>query len=262
MHEIGVIGHGAMARYLGARLQGSAARLVAVLARPGREAAAREALGVAAVTTAEELAARADLVVDCAGHEGLRAHGAALLAAGCPVITLSLGALADEALHAALTQAAARGGTHLRLASGAIGGLDALSAAAVGGLDRVRYTGTKPPTGWRGSPAEAVLDLDRLTAPATHFEGSARDAALRYPKNANVAAAVALAGLGFDATQVRLVADPATTRNTHRIEAEGAFGRLNVTISGDSLPDTPRTSALAAMSAVREVLNAAAPIRF
>lgn len=192
-------------------------------------------------------------LVDCAGHSGLAAHGPLALAAGIDVISLSLGALADAGLAAELADAARAGGARLHLASGAIGGLDALRAAAAGGLDAVRYTGRKPPLGWAGSPAEAVLDLAGLTAPATHFEGSARDAALAYPKNANVAAAVALAGLGFDATQARLIADPGAVGNIHDIEAEGAFGRFRFEITGAALPGNPKSSALAAMSVLAEI---------
>lgn len=265
MTRLGLIGHGAIAQFLARALDDTdmSVQLAGVLARPGREAAARAAFRVPPHVTTEpsDLARSCDLVVDCAGHAGLRAHGAAILRQGCPLITLSLGALADAALADGLRGAARQGGTFLRLAPGAIGGLDALSAAAMGRLDGVRYTGRKPPAGWRGSAAEEVLSLDTLDRAQTHFEGSAREAALRYPKNANVAAAVALAGVGFDDTRVHLIADPAIDQNRHRIEARGDFGTLDVQIGGNSLPDNPRTSALAAMSALRQVLTHSAPIR-
>jgi aspartate dehydrogenase len=201
------------------------------------------------------------LVLDCAGHDGLRAHGPRALQAGIPVVTASLGALADPATEETLRTAARAGGTQVHLVSGAIGGLDALRAAAVGGLTRVTYTGRKPPEGWRGTPADSVLDLDHLAEPAVHFRGTAREAALRYPKNANVAAAVALAGVGFEMTEVELIADPGAVGNSHEITAQGAFGQMRFDITGHSLPDTPRTSALAAMSMVASVLEQHAPIR-
>jgi aspartate dehydrogenase len=163
-------------------------------------------------------------------------------------------------LYERLVAAAQLGGAQLRVVSGAIGALDALSAGSVGTLTKVTYRGRKPPRGWRGSPAETKLDLEALTESAVHFSGNARDAALQYPKNANVAASVALAGIGFDDTEVELIADPGVQRNVHEVVAEGDFGRSEFRIEGDSLPDNPRSSAITAMSVVREILNPSSPI--
>lgn len=251
--QIAIIGKGAIAGYVADAISHTAD--VSLVARVLRQAQA------GAVADVADLPA-IDLLIDCAGHEGLAAHGPRALDLGINVLTLSLGALADDALHENLRSAAIRGGAVLHLASGAIGALDALRAAQIGGLHRVCYSGRKPPAGWRGSPAEDVLDLNDITQPTPHFQGSARDAALRYPKNANVAAAVALAGAGFDATEVTLIADPQAIGNIHEISAEGTFGQAHFQITGTSLPDNPRSSALAAMSAVAAIKQASAPIRF
>ncbi|MCL4137082.1 UNVERIFIED_CONTAM: hypothetical protein GTU68_041004 [Idotea baltica] len=261
--EIALIGHGAIATYVAQQLGSiDGAALTHVIVRPGREAAAVEALGApaaqcATVTSVDQLSSTVQLVVDCAGHAGLAAHGVEALQAGFDVLTVSIGALADAALAERLHQAELQGHCELHLASGAIGALDALSAAAVGGLDSVVYRGRKPPQGWRGSPAEEVLDLDKLQAAdgesKCHFRGNAGEAARRYPKNANVAAAVALAGIGFEETTVELWADPAIDRNIHEVEAQGAFGRFRFEIEGDPLPDNPKSSALAAMSVVAHI---------
>jgi aspartate dehydrogenase len=252
--KLAVIGAGSIGGWLIAGLARDGLGPAAVIVRGGAPA------GVHAVRSVAELPPGITHLIDCAGHSGLAAHGPAALAAGIHVITLSLGALADDGLARALRKAAEVGRARLHLASGAIGALDALRAGAAGGLQSVRYTGRKPPLGWAGSPAEDVLDLSALSAPAVHFEGSAREAALRYPKNANVAAAVALAGLGFDETRARLVADPGAAGNVHEVEAEGAFGRFRFEITGASLPDNPRSSALAAMSVLAEVRRLAARI--
>jgi aspartate dehydrogenase len=178
-----------------------------------------------------------------------------ILSRGIDLVSVSSGALADAALHDRLVAAARGGHAQLRVVSGAIGALDALSSASIGKLLQVTYRGRKPPQGWRGSPAESKLDLDALSEAAVHFNGSARDAALEYPKNANVAASVALAGVGFDDTTVELIADPGIERNTHEIVAEGDFGRFEFRIEGKSLPGNPRSSAITAMSVVREILR-------
>jgi aspartate dehydrogenase len=177
-------------------------------------------------------------------------------------MTVSIGALASTDLEQEIRQASEQGGSALILASGAIGALDTLRSARIGELGSVRYIGRKPPNGWIGSPAEEHIDLNAMTSAQSHFEGSARAAALAYPKNANVAAAVALAGIGFDRTQVELIADPDVTENIHEIHAEGTFGAFSFRIAGKTLPDNPRTSALAAMSVIATLDNLSAAIRF
>ena len=238
--KIGLIGKGAIARYVEDALVSRGHELGAILARPGK---AINALEVA--TLPDDL----DLVIECAGHEALRTHGPQILKRGLSMISVSIGALADPDTESTLRDAAEAGGAQLHLASGAIGALDCLAAARAGKLKSVTYIGRKPPKGWKGSLAETKLDLDGLTRGAyVHFEGSARAAALEYPKNANVAAAVALAGLGFDDTEVRLIADAEGLQNIHEVTAKGDFGQFQFQISGNSLPENPRSSALAAMS--------------
>lgn len=257
--KIGIIGEGAIGRYVTDKLRARGLGPHAILTRTG-PAEGTGAGDVARAGSVEDLPGDMTLMVDCAGHAALAQHGPAILDRGIDLITVSLGALADPALEADLTEAARRGRAQLHLASGAIGALDALRAARVGGLEEVTYIGRKPPRGWRGSPAEDRLDLGALETAATHFEGTARDAAMTYPKNANVAAAVALAGAGFEATRVKLVADPGVSANIHEIHAAGAFGEFHFRIAGQALPDNPRSSALAAMSAVAAIERHLAPI--
>ena len=263
MQTIAIIGYGAIAEAVHAYLVDlDDIKIGVVIARPGGDARARRIFGetVEIAHGLDEVTAGVDLFVDCAGHSALRQHGADVLVRGIDLITVSSGALADADLYAGLVAAARAGGAQLRVATGAIGGLDALGAASVGALTEVTYRGRKPPRGWRGSPAESKLDLDALTEATVHFTGNARDAALEYPKNANVAASVALAGIGFDDTEVELIADPGIDRNVHEIIARGDFGRCEFCIEGMALPGNPRSSAITAMSVVREILGCASPI--
>ncbi|MGJ8622739.1 MAG: aspartate dehydrogenase [Yoonia sp.] len=248
--KVAIIGQGAIGQYVRSQLGAHDVVEVARIVRAGKETT-----DPLAVSDLRNLPERSDLIIDCGGHAALAEHGPVALAMGVDVLTVSLGALADAALYDALQDAAKAGNARLHLTSGAIGGLDALRGARAGTINQVTYTGRKPPQGWAGSPAEDVLDLSTLQAAATHFKGTAREAALRYPKNANVAAAVALAGIGFDATQVELIADPSVTENIHEVHASGDFGHFRFTIAGKGLPENPRSSALAAMSVVSELVE-------
>jgi aspartate dehydrogenase len=263
--SVGLIGCGGIAQALLAALRGPEAaqiRLVGALARPGRGGVARAALGdVEIVESLDDLLARGpDLIAEVAGQEAVAACGEAVLRCGVDFLPISIGALAEPALYERLKAAAAAGQARILLAAGAIGGIDAIAAMRVGGLRSVRYRSVKPPAAWRGSPAEDAVDLARLTERAVLYRGSAGEAALRFPQNANVAATLALAGVGFDATEVELIADPAAPGNVHEIEAEGAAGSFSIRLQGNPSPQNPKTSALTALSVARALLNAQARI--
>ena len=214
------------------------------------------------VTTRLEdlIEAKPDLVIECAGHSAVAAHAERILSAGLDLMIVSVGSLADDALREPLFTHARRGPGRLLITTGAVAGLDGLQAAKIGGLERVSLTSRKPPMSWSGAPGVDGIDLAGITEATPVFEGSAAEAALAFPKNANVAATVALAGTGFKETKVVLMADPAAERNTHEVTAEGAFGRFTITLENVPSPDNPKTSALTAMSVLRLVESRAAPI--
>lgn len=259
--RIALLGFGAIARALVALIQRDAPHVRIVGAAKASLPQSRDlallpadARFIQSVAELDEL--DADLVVECAGHAALAQFGPHVLQQGCDLLIASVGALADSSLEATLRTHAHRSGARILIPSGALGGLDVLSAARLGGLEAVSYVGRKPLRAWKGTRAEQLLNLDDATTSETlFFEGTARQAALEFPQNANVTAAVAIAGLGFDATRVQLIADPACRGNEHRVHAYGAFGSIEVAVRANTLPDNPKTSMLAPCSLARSILN-------
>jgi aspartate dehydrogenase len=252
-----LVGFGAIGRAIYKRLQANPSFYIsAIVVRSANVSALQTELG-SLVRIVDKVPSDATLVIECAGHEALKAHVMPALRRGIECGVLSVGALSEVGLPEALEASAAQGNTQVHLLSGAIGGIDAIAAAKIEGIVKLTYRGRKPPLGWKGSAAEQLIALDCITQATTFFNGSARDAASQYPKNSNVAATIALAGLGLDSTQVELVADPGITENIHEISIDGAFGSMQLVMKGKPLADNPRTSALTVLSALRFLHNKA-----
>lgn len=245
--RIALIGFGAIGQVVAAEVD-----VAAVLVRDRYLESARRVLpGVAVVTSVEDLWATApDLVVECAGQPAVWEYGEAVLDGGTDLMVISTGAFGDRAFLDRMCEAARRGGRRILVPAGATAGLDGLLALREGGLDWVRYTSSKPPHAWLDTPAERSFRLDALSEPTVIHSGPAHEAARLYPKNANLAVTIALAGLGLERTQVDLVADPGLTGNVGRIEASGRLGTLTVEMAGRAAPDNPKTSMVTAYSIV------------
>jgi aspartate dehydrogenase len=254
--RIALIGFGAIGQTVAASLiqDSGGSELVGVLVRPGHVDQARNALpgDVRIVASLPDLLTLGPtLVVECAGQDAVRSYAAGVLKAGTRLMIISTGALAEPGFLEGLLEAATPP-AQLLIPAGAIAGLDGLGALKLAGLNKVTYTSAKPPVAWRGTPAEHILELEALETRIVFFEGSAREAALNYPKNANLAATVALAGLGFEHTIVRLVADPSATGNTGILEAESEIGSMSVVMAGRA-SSNPKTSASTAYSLLHAI---------
>lgn len=272
MRSLGIIGMGAIGRsvlaVLARELEVPLER-VTVLVRPTGLAAALadvRAAGSAVAGRVEVvtaigalLAAQPDLVVECAGHGALAAFGEAVLTAGVDLLVVSTGALTDDGLRARLVAAETAGQGRMTLSSGAIGGLDIIAAARLSGISSLTYISRKPPGAWAGSAAEQLVDLGAIMRATTFYEGTAREAARDFPKNANVAASLALAGPGLDKTRVSLIADPQAPGNVHEYSLVSAAADVEMRIVGRASPDNPRTSAATALAIAREVLARVQP---
>lgn len=267
MTRVGLIGYGAIGRSiidLWRAVPSSSFAIVGVCARPNQVEHARAALphGTLVCESIEELLVAApDSIVEAAGHAVVRSHGAYILQKGVSLYLLSVGALADSALRDSLLAAAREGGSRILIPAGALAGFDGLLTLACDRLRSVKYTSTKPSRAWEGTSATEKHTLERLTDPTVIFEGSAGEAARLFPKNANLAASVALAGIGFEKTQVVLIADPQAKGNTGTIEA--VSDTTTITLKVASHPsDNPKTSANVGASVIAALLNLAAVIRF
>jgi aspartate dehydrogenase len=268
--RVGILGGGVIARLFlehAGRGEMGDSQIVALAGRGEKsrgKALARE-FRVPFVVGADKLiAARPDVVLEAASHEAVREHAEALLTSGVALIVLSGGALCDDDLRARLERAAAKHRALLYLPSGGIGGMDALKAACAAGVDEVSIAVTKPPAAWRGIPyvEQKRIDLDRLSGPATLFEGTAREGVPHFPANVNIAAVLSLAGVGFDRTRLKVVADPALRFNTHFITIKGKTGTIELRFESVPSPDNPKTAMLACYSALAAFRQFNSPVRY
>jgi len=256
--RIALIGYGAVSQAVLRHLAAHQMEVLCVLLRPGwkEKKRAEPPRPLRFVDDAGEmLSLGPELVIECAGQGAVAQYAERVVGAGADLMAISMGAFADAALLERVRSAAQRTGAQIIIPAGAVGALDLLAAVRNEGIERVVLRSIKPPLAWLGTAGEKAVDLSAVREPVCLFKGNAREAASTYPMNANVAAAVALAGVGFERTAVELVADPQAGGNRNEILAEGAFGRFEIRMLGKTRPEAPRTSISAPLSIVRAVLN-------
>lgn len=210
----------------------------------------------------EDLVELADVVVEAASQRAVPAIARATLVRGKKLMIMSVGALADASLFAEVKKLAQEHGSQVFLPSGAISGLDGLKSASIGEIRRISLTTTKHPRGLAGAPyiLEKKIDLEGLAGPTVVFQGSALEAVKAFPANVNVAATLYLAAGEADVA-VRVVADPAIAVNRHEIEVEGDFGRIATKVENIPSPRNPKTSYLAALSAIATLRSIVQPVK-
>jgi aspartate dehydrogenase len=231
---------------------------IAIVACGVRHAASARDIppGAKLITAPQELAALdLDLVVEAAGREAVGIWGEAALRHAPAFAVASTSAFCDTALLENLVATATTHNSQILIPPGALAGIDGIAAASTLTLDEVIHRIVKPPAAWRGTAAESLVALDALTGATAFFAGTAREAASRFPQNANVAVISALAGIGLDRTRVELVADPAATGNGHQLHARGTFGKLAITIENRPLASNPKSSEMTALGIVRLIEN-------
>lgn len=261
--RVGIAGLGAIGRALARRLAQGVPGLVlaAVAARDaGKAQAWLDDVGIPCpIVALADLPVHADLVVEAAPAAVLEAICRPMLEAGRRVMVLSAGALLARP---ELIDLARQRGGQIIVPTGALLGLDAVTAAAEGMIHSVRMTTRKPPNGLVGAPyleANGISVAGLLEAKRV-FTGNAREAALGFPANVNVAAALALAGIGPERTTIEIWADPSVTRNCHSIEVDADSARF--TLSIENIPsENPKTGRITALSALAALRKLHAPLR-
>jgi aspartate dehydrogenase len=255
---LGAIGR-ALARALADGIEGHELSCVAVGDRAKAAAwMAENGIDVPVVDLAE-LPAHCDLAVECMPAARFEAFCRPMLEAGRTVMVLSAGALLPRPELVELARA--RGG-RIVVPTGALLGLDAVSAAAEGEIREVRMITRKPPRGLAGAPhlVENGISVEGLTEAKLVFSGSARQAAIGFPANVNVAAALSLAGIGPDRTTIEIWADPEVVRNCHTIRVDADSASFTMTI--ENVPsENPKTGKITALSAIAALRRMRAPLR-
>lgn len=205
-----------------------------------------------------------DLVIECASQAAVREFIIPALKKGKDVMIMSVGALlCDPGLLEEVERISKDEGCRVYIPSGAVAGIDGLKSGAVGGIHSVVLTTRKPPRGFEGNAyvRERGIDVSSIKEEKTLFVGSAKKAVKHFPENINVAASLSIAGIGSEATKVKIVADPAAIENVHEIEAKGEFGKLFVRVENVPSITNPKTSYLAALSAIATLKCISHPIR-
>jgi aspartate dehydrogenase len=261
MKRIGILGYGEIGSWIARRIvetENSSFKLAAICVRDRqRDLASSADLNGARICTDmdEFLGDDLDAVVEAAGQAAVVQSARKILEHGCDLLMLSSGALANAALREQLSKTATANDVQIRIPSGALAGFRGLMALRQAGLTSVAYTSVKPCRAWAGTPVAAELDLNSLTSARVIFEGNAAEAAFRFPANANLAAAVAIAGIGFEETRVTLLADPHTNRNTGTVEAVCPDASMKLTVSGRAYEGNPKSSRITGMSVVAALHN-------
>ena len=268
--RVALLGGGTIARLFLEHIRRGDLGSVEVAAIVGRSDGSRgkalaDEYGVPFVSSLTDLLAqRPTVVVEAASHVAVRDYVEALLTRGIAVIVLSGGVLADDDLRARLEAAAIASGALLYVPSGGIAGLDALKAACIAGVDEVTITVMKPPAAWKNIAYVETLDVDlgALREPRTLYEGPARAGVPLFPANVNIAAVLSMAGIGFDRTRLKVVADPGIVHNTHLIEIRGRTGNISLKVQNVPAPENPKTAWLACYSALAALKLVNSPIRY
>lgn len=186
-----------------------------------------------------------DLVIEAALAENVRSM-APLALQHSDFCAFSCTALADPTTEAAILSACQASGRSFYVPHGAVLALDGIHDGR-DLIESLTITTTK---------SGKSLGLPDENTKGVVFEGSTRDVCARFPRNVNVHAAIAIAGIGFDRTRSRVIAQPGLKDNIHRIEVRGHGFSWNIDASSTSLGGvTGAYTPLSAVGSIKRILE-------
>lgn len=267
MLKIGVIGCGAIGTRICKAIDTGAinARLVAIYDRSSEhcESLLDSLNNKPVISSPAELISEADIVVECASQAAVRELGLFVLKGGKDLMVMSVGAFMDQDLLNEFILTARKSNCRIYIPSGAIAGIDGLISASIAQIDTVILSTTKNPESLSGAPfiVENNIDPGSFHEKTLIFKGNAKEAVGAFPANVNVAASLSLAGIGAEKTMVKVFVDPEASRNIHEITVTGDFGKFTCRIENIPSPENPRTSLLAALSAIATLKKITEPLQ-
>lgn len=267
MFRIGIVGAGAIGKEIARAIDNGTvpAKLEAIWDRDENEARnfAASLKSQPRVLPLEELVEASNFVVEAASQAAVKDVAVAALTKSRSLMIMSVGALADKELLETIRSLAKAHLCSVYVPSGAVCGLDGVKSAAVCRIDSVTITTRKPPGGLKGAPfiVKNKIDVESMTEPTEIFSGPAAVAIKEFPANVNVAASLSLVGIGFERTLVRVVVDPTIRRNMHEIVVRGDFGELRTVVENVPAASNPKTSFLAALSAIATLRQVCDPLK-
>lgn len=220
--RIALIGHGTIGQYLFKQLRSHEDVEITCIYEVNPETLSLVPNQLAVSSPAEFgkrlTATGTDLVIETATRQAVIELAPQILQQA-DMVVFSTTAFADAQFEAdmlALCQAQAR---KIYIPHGAILGLDGIRDGKEK-LEAVTITTIKKPKNLGRTDTERTV----------LFEGPTREACQLYPRNVNVHASIAIAGLGFDKTRSRIIADPQSEGNVHIIEilAEGVKFKIEI----------------------------------
>jgi len=265
MVKIGIVGCGVIGKTLAHAIEDRFARKARLAGLCDvdlikAENLSRELKSKPSILSLNKLIWHSHLVVEAASAKASGEIARRVIRQNRDVLVMSVGGILEDT---ELFEQAGKLNRKIYIPSGAIGGIDALKAAGLDKLTRVVLTTRKSPRSLDGAPyvVEKNIDLGKIDREVLLFEGTADEAIRGFPQNVNVSAVLSLAGIGAKNTIVRIITSPQFTRNIHEIEFEGAFGKFSARVENFPMSENPKTSYLAALSAVAMLENILSNIR-